>query len=112
MVKNLTAMWETQIQLLGWEDPLKKEVASHSSILAWRIPCTEKHGRLQPMGSQRVRHNRVKPLRKHSPFLPTKGKIGPYICRAHPGNLPFAKRPLFAFVLMHFSFFGMVTILN
>ena len=52
--KNLPAMQETQIQTLGQEDPLEKEMATHSSILAWRIPWTEKPGRLQFMGLQRV----------------------------------------------------------
>ena len=57
MVKNVPAMQETQLQFLGQEDPLEKEMATHSSILAWRIPWTEEPGRLQPMGSQRVGHN-------------------------------------------------------
>ena len=57
MVKNLPAMWETQVQSLGREDNLEKEVATHSSILAWRITWTEEPGRLQFMGSQRVGHN-------------------------------------------------------
>ena len=57
MVKNLPAMQETQVQSLGWEDPLEKEIATHSSTLAWKIPWTEEHGRLQSMGSQRVGHN-------------------------------------------------------
>ena len=56
MVKNLPAMQETQVQSLGWEDPLEKEMATHSSILAWRIPWTEKPGGLQSMELQRVRH--------------------------------------------------------
>ena len=47
---------ETQVQSLGWEDPLEKEMATHSSILAWRIPLTEEPGRLQSTGSQRVGH--------------------------------------------------------
>ena len=55
-VKNLPAMWETWVQSLGQEDPLKKGMASHSSIPAWRIPRTEEPGGLQSMGSQRVRH--------------------------------------------------------
>ena len=55
--KNLPAMQETQVQSLGREDPLQMEMATHSSILAWRIPWTEEPGRLQSMGSQRVRHN-------------------------------------------------------
>ena len=53
MVKNLPAMqetWETQVQSMGWEDPLEKEIATHSSILAWRIPWTEEPGGLQSMG--------------------------------------------------------------
>jgi len=57
LVKNLPAMPETWVQSLGWEDSLEKEMASHSSILAWRIPWTEEPGRLQFMGSQRVRHD-------------------------------------------------------
>ena len=54
IVKNLPAMQETQVRFLGWEDPLEKEMAIHSSILAWKIPWTEEPGRLQPRGSQRV----------------------------------------------------------
>ena len=54
MVKNLPAMQETQVQSLGWEDPLQKEMVIHSSTLAWRIPWTEEPGGLQLMGSQRV----------------------------------------------------------
>ena len=57
IVKNMLAMYETQIRSLGWADPLEKEMATHSSILAWEIPWTEEPGRLQSMGSQRVRHN-------------------------------------------------------
>ena len=48
--KNLPAMQETQVQALGWEDPLEKEMATHSSILAWEIPWTEEPGGLQSMG--------------------------------------------------------------
>ena len=51
-VKRLPAMWETQVQSLGWEDPLEKEMATHSSIIAWKIPWTEEPGGLQSMGSQ------------------------------------------------------------
>ena len=57
MVKNLSAMWETQVQSLGQEDPLEKGMATHSSILAWRIPWTEEPGGLQSKGSQRVGHD-------------------------------------------------------
>ena len=52
-VKNLPAMQETQVRSLIWEDPLEKEMATHSSILAWEIPWTEEPGRLQSMGSQK-----------------------------------------------------------
>ena len=57
MVKNLPAMQETQLQPLGQEDPLEKELATHSNILAWRIPRAEDPGVLQSSGLQRVRHN-------------------------------------------------------
>ena len=57
MVKNLPAMWETWVQSPDQEDPLEKETAIHSSILAWRIPWTEEPGGLQSMGSQRVRND-------------------------------------------------------
>ena len=57
MVKNLPAIWETQVQPLGWEDPLEKGMTTHSSILAWRIPWTEEPGRLQSMKSQKVSHD-------------------------------------------------------
>ena len=57
MVKKLPAIWETWVQSLGQEESLEKELATHSSILAWRIPWTEESGRLQSMGLQRVRYN-------------------------------------------------------
>ena len=57
MVKNLPAMQETQVRSLGWEDALEKGMATHSSILAWKIPWTEEPGRLQFMESQRVGHD-------------------------------------------------------
>jgi len=56
-VKHLSVMWETWVQSLGQEDPLEKEMAIHSSILAWKIPWTEEPGGLQSMGSQRVRYD-------------------------------------------------------
>ena len=56
-LKRLPPMWEIRVQSLGQEDPLEKEMVNHSSILAWRIPWTEKPGRLQSTGSQRVRHD-------------------------------------------------------
>ena len=56
-VKNLPAMQETKVRSLGWEDTLEKEIVTHSSILAWRIPWAEEPGRLQSTGSQRVGHD-------------------------------------------------------
>ena len=57
MVKNLPAMQKTQVQFLGWEDPMEEGMATHSSTLAWRIPWTEEPGRLQSMGLQRGGHD-------------------------------------------------------
>ena len=57
MVKNLPVIQETWVQSLGWEDSLEKGMATHSSILAWRIPWTEEPGELQSMWSQTVGHN-------------------------------------------------------
>ena len=57
MIKRLPTMRETQVRSLGWEDPLEKEMANHSSTLAWKIPWTEEPGRLQSMGSQKVGHD-------------------------------------------------------
>ena len=57
MIKNLPALQETPVGSLGWEDPLEKRMATHSSILDWRIPWTEKPGELQSMESHRVRHD-------------------------------------------------------
>ena len=56
-VKHLSTMWEAQVRSLGWEDPLEKEMAIHSSTIAWKIPWTEEPGRLQSMGSQKVRQD-------------------------------------------------------
>ena len=56
MVKRLPTMWKTWVQYLDWEDLLEKEIATHSSILAWKIPWTEEPGGLQSVGSQRVGH--------------------------------------------------------
>ena len=62
-VKNLPAMQETWVRFLGWEDPLDKEMAIHSSIIAWKVPWIEEPGGLQSMGSQRVGHDlATKPL--------------------------------------------------
>ena len=68
--KHLPAMRETQIQPLGGEDLLQKEMATHSSILAWRIPQTEEPGGLQSMGSQRVRHDGATSLHIHEGSFP------------------------------------------
>ena len=57
MVKRLSTMWETRVRSLGWEDPIEKEMAAHSSALAWKIPWTEEPGGLQSMGSQRLGHD-------------------------------------------------------
>ena len=57
MVKRLPAVQETPVRSLGWEDSLEKEMATHSSTLAWKIPWTEEPGELQSMGSQRVGHD-------------------------------------------------------
>ena len=57
MVKNPPAMWKTWVQSLSWENPLEKGMATHSSILAWEIPCTEEPGALQSLESRRVRHD-------------------------------------------------------
>ena len=54
MVNNLPAMWETQVPSLGWEDPLEKGMATHSSVLAWRIPWTEEPEGLQSMGCKKL----------------------------------------------------------
>ena len=56
-VKNLPAVQETRVRSLGWEDPLEKEMATHSSILAWKMSLTEEPGGLQSMGPQRVGHH-------------------------------------------------------
>ena len=56
-VKNLPAVQETRVRSLGWEDPLEKKMATHSSILVWNISFTEEPGGLQSMGSQRVGHD-------------------------------------------------------
>ena len=56
-IKHLPAVQGTQVRSLGWEDPLEKEMATHSSTVSWKIPWTEEPGRLQSMGSQRVGHD-------------------------------------------------------
>ena len=65
LVKDPPAMQETQVRTLAWEDPLEKGMATHSIILAWRIPWTEEPGELQSMGSQRVGHSLVSEQQQH-----------------------------------------------
>ena len=62
MVKHLPVMWETQVRSLGREDPLEKDMPTHSSTLAWKIPWMEEPGGLQSMGSQRVGHDSMTSL--------------------------------------------------
>ena len=66
MVKNLPAMQENQVWSLGQEDPLEKGMATHSSVLAWRIPWTEESGRLQSMGSQESDMTELLSMRMHT----------------------------------------------
>ena len=66
LVKNPPAMWDTRVRSLGWEDALQKGMATHSSILAWKIPWTDKLGGLQSMGSQRDTHDRATKHTAHS----------------------------------------------
>ena len=73
LVKNLPAMWETQVQSLGWEDPLEKGKATHSSILACRIPWTEEPGRFPVHGVARVGHELV--AKPPSPLGPVKSNL-------------------------------------
>ena len=80
MVKNLTAMQQIWIRSLGWEDPLKKGMATHSSILAWRIPRTEEPGGLQSLGSQRVRHDWVTLTHTHTHTRISWGSAVPSSC--------------------------------
>ena len=72
MVKHLPAMWETWVRSLGQGDPLEKEMATHSSTLAWKIPWMEEPGKLQSKGSQRVRHDRQLHQKKKTstPLIP------------------------------------------
>ena len=65
-VKTLPVMWDTWVRSLGWEDPLEKGMATHSSILTWRIPQTEEAGGLQSMGSQRVGHDQATNTHTHT----------------------------------------------
>ena len=91
-VKLLPTMWETWVRFLGREDPLEKEMATHSSILAWKIPWSEKPGRLPAMGSQRVGHDRATSLHNfitppphaRTPHIPQ--SLNLYKSSIHPGR--------------------------
>ena len=85
-LKRLPAMWKTWVQSLGWEDLLEKEMATHSSILAWRIPWTEKDGGLESMGSQRVGHDRATSLSLFMPSISQPLDMG--CCREGRGLQP------------------------
>ena len=100
MVKNPPAMWETWVRSLGWEDSLQKGMATHSSIFAWRIPWTEEPGRLQFMGSQRVRHDWVTfTFIKEHLKLQTLGWI--YIYKGNEFNLWWKKRVISSTDVIH-----------
>ena len=82
-VKHLLTMWETQVRSLGWEDPLEKKMATHSSTLAWKIPWTEEPGGLQSMGSQRVRQGWTTKLSTFSfakSFNPDPNSFQKFLC--------------------------------
>ena len=101
MVKRLPTMWETWVRSLGWQDLLEKEMVTHSSILAWRIPWTEEPGRQQPMGSQRVRHDWV--TNTHMVLIVTPSRCvltqpKMFTC-SYVGNVFFWTLVLFCFVL-------------
>ena len=82
MVKNLSAVQETQVRSLGWEDPLEKGMFTHSSMLAWRIPWTEEPGRIQSMGSQKVGPKELDRIGQLSlsPFPHCVHESIPYVC--------------------------------
>ena len=116
MVKRLLAMWETWVRSLGWEDPLEKEMATHFSILAWKITWMEEPGMLQYMGSQRVRHDWVTSLslrfRKFSAIISSNRFSTPFSLTSPPGApiiwilvyLMMSKRPLKLFSFSEFVF--------
>jgi len=87
MVGNLPAMPETQVQNLGGEDPLEQEMATHSSILAWKIPWTEDPGGLQSIGLQRVRHDLATKLPLKSLQIINAGEKGNNKCCGEKGML-------------------------
>ena len=107
MVKPLSTMRETRVRALAWEDPLEKEMAIHSSSIAWKIPWTEEPGRLQSMGSQRVRHDWVTSLslslslsRKSDSFSPTSQQIYILLLRNHKVQFFFKKIFVYYFLFL------------
>ena len=80
MVKNPPAKQESWVRSLGWEDPLEKEMATDSSILAWEIPWTEEPGGLQSMGLPRVRHDLVTSMCTHHEIIITASLVNIIIC--------------------------------
>ena len=87
LVKNPPAMWETWVRSLGWEDPLEKEMVTHSSTLACKIPWMEEPGRLQSMGLQRVGHDCYKGFPSGSDGKESAYNVG------DPGSIPGLERP-------------------
>ena len=86
-VKHLSTMRETPVQSLGWEDPLEKEMAIYSSTIAWKIPWTEEPGRLQSMGSQRVRHDSAISLSFSLTFSLKPGEINRFLVQQLTDNV-------------------------
>ena len=87
IVKRPPAMRETPVQSLGWEDPLEKEMAIYSSTIAWKIPWTEEPGRLQSMGSQRVRHDSAISLSFSLTFSLKPGEINHFLVQQLTDNV-------------------------
>ena len=93
VVKNLPATQEIQVQSLGQEDPLQKEMATHSSILAWEIPWTEEPGGLQSTGLQRLGHNFA--TNKNNNMYCTTWRIKPIFCNICKGKVTFKNYKVF-----------------
>ena len=104
VVKNLPAVQVTRVWPLGWEDPLEKEMATHSSILAWKISWTEEPGGLQSMGSQRVRHDWVtNTLRILYVYPGYKGDTNPFSDMWFANVFSYSVDSLFTFLRMSFE---------
>ena len=111
MVKHLPAIRETQVWSLGWEDLLEKEMATHSSIPAWRIPGMEEPGRLQSMGSQRVGHDWATSLHLYTSFWRRQWPPTPVLLpgkshgqRSLVGCSPWGRKVLDTTERLHFHF--------